>query len=294
MTTREKWSHSKLVKLGRCGEMFRRAYIENEWGPTSTSLVRGRVVHHIAQVGHERQLKARKAEPKKPRSLVLREALPSIEEVSDEAVTSFDAELRSNSIITVPEKDEDPKTSKAKIIERDRMAALHMSRFYIDRAAPFVDPIGVEKKLVIEPADSPIRVSGIIDLEAILPDGRRTIRDLKTTMRCPNDREADDSDQLSMYALLDYLSQPEGTRKLADVFALDHIVKDPRAFTAPYLVAQETTRKPNDLMVTLARLNNAIAAVKAGVFLANGPGNWWCSARFCTFYSDCRYVRGAA
>lgn len=295
MTERARWSHSKLAKLWRCGEAYRRDEEEREYAPPTSAMVRGTAVHHVAAVSHGQQVEGKAKHPDWPKSMVLRESLPGENEAADIAATKFDQERRASGIVPATD-DEVAGEPPAKIIGADKDSAVRMARYFVTRVAPFVDPIAVEQKIVIEPADAPIRVSGIFDLvtneRPLTPGGppRRGVRDYKTGRRAPDAREADDSGQLTMYALLDSL----GTGKIADVFALDWVVEDSRRFSgAPYLVSLETTRTQEDLDVMIARLNNAIEGVKAGIFIANGIGTWYCSPKFCRYWTSCKFVSHA-
>lgn len=270
----------------RCGEMFRREEIEREESPPSSAMVRGSVVHEVAALSHRRQLDARTASPDTPRSVVLREALPSEDEAGDEAATRFER-IRRAAGISASFDPEAPPSTPTEAIGRDKDSSVVMSRHYVSRAAPFVDPINVERKYVVEPRDLDIRLSGVFDLETREPGGKRAIRDIKTKTRAPNEGEAKTSDQITMYALLDLLRSGE----IADIFALDFVVRPAGAFAKPYLVSLQTTRTRDDVAVMVARLNNAIAATKAGVFLANGVGGWICSPSWCRFWASCPYVR---
>jgi hypothetical protein len=279
----------------RCGEAYRREVEEREFAPPTSALIRGRVVHAIAAYGHEKQIAAKAASPDVPKSMVLRESLPTDEEVADLAASRFELEQKEGGCVSPASADDDPSEPEKKRIGRDKDSAIRLSRFQIERVAPYVDPIDVEKKLVVEPPNADIRISGILDLITNEPakDGgapRRGIRDYKTKGKAPSEREASESGQLTMYALLDFVK----TGTIADVFALDHLVEDSRRFSRePYFVSQETTRTHEDIEVMVERLNNAVEGVQAGVFLANGPGNWYCSPKWCRFWSTCKYVSKA-
>jgi hypothetical protein len=293
MSERARWSHSKLVKLARCGEQFRRDEVDREYAPPTSSMVRGTVVHAVAADSHTRQLAGKAAHPDRPKSMVLRESLPGEDEAADLAATRFEYERKTNGI-AIAEDDNDAPAPK--VIGREKDSAVRMSRYFVTRVAPFVDPIAVEQKLVVEPKDSDIRVSGILDLVTVepplVPGGpqRRGVRDYKTSQRSPNSNEADTSEQLSMYALLDSLA----TGSIADVFALDYVVEDPRQFSGPpYRVSLESTRTDEDVRVIVEKLNVSIDAVKAGVFLPAPPNSWWCSSRFCRHWASCKFVSKA-
>lgn len=270
----------------KCGEAFRRSELEREYQPPSPAMIRGTVLHGVAAISHDRQMKGKVARSADPRTMVLRESLPSEEEAADMAATRFDLE-RSSSGVAIQA---DATDSPAKVMGHAKDSSVKMARHYVGRVAPYIDPIAVEHKIVVEPSDMDIRISGIIDLVTNEGGGKRSVRDIKTGVKSPAANLAHESGQLSMYALLDRLENGS----IAHSFALDYIVQDDKAFTAPYRVSLETTRTQEDLDVMVARLNNAIEGVKAGVFLANGVGQWWCSPRWCKFHSTCRFVSKAA
>jgi len=287
---RSRWSHSRLTKLLRCGEAYRRDEEEKELAPPTSGMVRGTVVHAIAAEGHERQIKGKAKRPDDPKSMVLRESLPDEEEAADLAASRFDWEQKQSGIVA-PGEEEPEKV----VIGRDKDSSIRMSRHLVTTVAPYVDPIAVEAKLVVEPQDANIRISGILDLitnePPLVPGGppRRGVRDYKTSRKAPSEGEADTSGQLSMYALLDTLQ----TGKIADVFALDFVVEDGRLLRPPYKVSLESTRTQEDIDVMIDRLNNAIEGAAAGVFLANGVGTWQCSPRWCQWWTTCKFVSKA-
>lgn len=282
---RERWSNSKLTTLNRCGERFRRREIEKEYAPTTSSMARGTSVHAVAAESHMRQIAARAADPGRPKSVVLSEALPSLAEAGDLAAAKFE-EQRDRMGVVAPS--DDAKVDAAeKVIGRDKDTAVRMSQYYVTRVAPFLDPIYVEREITVEPADSDIAIRGTLDLGTIDAQGVETLRDIKTSEGRPQKHLADDSQQLTLYALLRKLE----TGKIPDRVALDYVVAERKAFTPVYLVTLESKRTQADLDVVVSRINNAISAVRSGVFLANGPGNWWCSPKWCPYHPTCPYVR---
>ena len=290
---RQRWSHSSLSKLMRCGEAWKRDEIEREYAPPTSSMARGSAVHAVAAEAHTRQIAGKIEHPDWPKSMVLRESLPGEDEAADLAATRFEYERRTSGIVADNDETDEPNIA----IGRAKDSAVRMSRHVVTRIAPYVDPIAVEHKLVIEPKDADVRISGVLDLitvERPLVEGgppRRGVRDYKTSKRAPDADEADTSGQLSMYALLDSLAN---NGEIADVFALDYVVEDPRRFSgSPYLVSLESSRQQEDIDVTVARLNNAIDGVKAGVFLANGVNTWYCSPRWCRWHPTCPFISKA-
>ena len=153
--TRERWSFSKMQKYRRCGEQYRREVLEKEYPPPTSAMARGTAVHFVAAEGHLRQLKARAERPSDPKSIVLRESLPTEDEAADMAATRFELE-RTQSGISAATDEQD--TTPEKVIGRDKDTAVRMGRYYVSRVAPFRDPLYVEQRVEIEPADSNIRL----------------------------------------------------------------------------------------------------------------------------------------
>lgn len=279
----ERWSWSRLTSLMRCGERFRRE--REERLPPTSAMLRGSAFHHVAAVAHSRQIEARKMAPTALKQIVLRESLPTPEEAGDLAATRFDQSVRADGV-AVQEADEPPK----KVVGRDKDAAVRMSRFYVSPTgpAPYLDPVNVEQKIEVAPRNADIVIVGVTDLETVDSEGKNTVRDLKTSERKPGPNIAHESGQLTMYALL----KKYQTGKIPHRMALDYVVTPTKQFSEPFGVSFETVRTQADLDVMVARLNNAIEAARAGVFLANGVGQWWCSPKWCPFHSTCRFVRG--
>ncbi len=287
MTQRENWSFSRLSRYTGCGEYSRRWDAERERLPGTSPMVRGTAVHHVAAVAHGRQLAARQAEPRAALRLkILRESLPSIEEAGDLAAAKFEDIERTEGI-------QAPAGMQKSRIGLDKDLAVAMSRRYTEAYAPYFDPVAIEHKVVVEPRDSDLRLTGIIDLismEQDIQDGTgqigHVINDLKTGEREPPRDAAEKSDQLTMYALLYRLA----FKRMPAKVALNHVLSGTR-YSPSRVVTQESTRTGKDLEVIVNRLNNAAAGARAGVYIANGPGSWRCSAKWCPYFASCRYVR---
>jgi hypothetical protein len=214
----------------------------------------------------------------------LRESLPSVEEAGDLAATRFDREVSQVGVVAVGEGHD--KRPPAQIVGAAKDAAVRGAVRYVGGHAEFIDPVGVERKIVVDVQDLGIEIVGVVDLiSAGQGGGHEIIRDLKAPARAPRKNEAHESSQLSMYSLLRSLEtgQPPGP------VALDHVVI-PSNGSPPWIETQYSERTPEDLDVMAARLSNAIEATRGGVFLANGVGTWVCSPRWCEFYSTCRFV----
>ena len=262
-----KWSNSSLSLLSSCAEAFRRRYINGERFPASPRMVRGRVVHTVAQTSYTRTLNA--------------EALPSIEEAHDLAATHF-AQAWSEGVQLEPE---DRALGEAKAKDASLDFAVDMSGYHVQRVAPSVHPIAVEERMTVTLPDSDILVHGIVDLIE-LQDGADVVRDLKTSEKAPNANAAETSLQLTMYAAL----WKADVGHLPQRLVLDYITRTPAKKIKGY-VPLVTTRDNEDLRVLGSRLQTAVALVQRGIFMPAPVDSWKCSERYCEYWSTCPYIR---
>jgi len=263
--TIQTWSNSSLTLLERCGEKFRRRYIEKERVPPSPRMLRGTVIHRVAKMAMLRKLEEQE--------------IPSGEEARDVAATEFEQEWAGGVSL-----DHGTDANVEKAGSKD--FAVDLSAFYVGAVAPTVEPIAVERRIEVAPKDSDLKITGVIDLVAKLPSGGEAIRDTKTSEKSPNRDAAENSQQLTMYAMV----RQADVGKLPEALALDHLVRTPARREQKHIV-QETTRDAGDVAALVNRLNTAVEAVKRGVFMPTAPDSWWCSRNWCEYWSSCVYVR---
>jgi hypothetical protein len=295
-----RWSNSMLFTLQQCGERFRRRYIERDLRPSGVRAKRGTAVHRVANEAHMRQLTAKEAGAPVEEYLA---AVPTVEEAKDVAASAFDAAMKDGCAFTPEEVD----AGTARVVGEQKDAAVDMAAQYAGIIAPRIDPVGVERRVVIKPPDSDIEIVGIVDLiseERLLgtwtEDGpsietNRQLRkrieivnDLKTADRTPRDNAADTSQQLALYALIRLAE----TGKAPDRVRLRTMVRTRTGKTSTSELTAEKT--PADLQAVASRLNAGIEAVKRGAFVPANPDSWWCSAKYCEYHADCPFaLRGA-
>lgn len=268
------WNNSALATLEKCGERFRRRYVENERVPPSPRMLRGTVVHRIASTTMLRKLSEQE--------------IPSVEEARDLAATEFEEAWAGGVSF-------DQDTLSAESVGRQKGDskdfAVDLSAFYVERLAPRIKPVAVERKIEVKPRDSDITIHGTIDLisdEIAGPAGPagEYVRDLKTSEKSPSSETAEKSQQLTMYAMVRLAEKgalPAG-------FTLDYLVRTPAKAERKY-VPLHTTRDRDDVSALVNRINTAVEAVKRGVFMPTNPENWWCAPQWCDYYGTCVYVR---
>jgi PD-(D/E)XK nuclease superfamily len=264
-----KWSNSALTTLQQCGERFRRRYLEREYTPPSARMVRGTAVHTVARQGYQRRLRG--------------EALPSVEEAQDLAATAFDVTWRAG-VVLAPDEAADGLQA---VRDRSKDFAVDVAGYHVERVAPAVRPLAVERRIVVKPKDAAIEIHGTIDLiDEPVAGGGEVIRDLKTSDKAPQGTAAHTSQQLSMYALVRHAE----TGRLPRGLVLDHLVRTPVTAKKTHIV-QHTERTAEDVQALVHRINTAVSAVERGIFVPANPDSWWCSANWCEFYGSCKYVR---
>lgn len=262
-----KWSNSSLATLQQCGEKFRRKYLERQWSPSSPAALRGTVVHKVARTALLRKMRER--------------ALPTVEEAKDLAATEFDLSWKAGVQLSKEEAAE----GAAKIEAHSKDFAVDLAGFHVARVAPAIEPVGVERKIIVRPKDSDLEINGVIDLIDRRPEGE-VIRDLKTSQKSPSKDAADKSQQLSIYAMI----RMAEVGQLPHHLTLDTLVRTPARADKSH-VSLDTTRDSEDVNALVNRINTAVEAVKRGVFVPASPTEWYCSAKYCEFFASCVYTR---
>ena len=265
-----RWSNSSLSLLQLCGEAFRRRYVEREYFAPSPRMLRGRVIHTVAQGAYQRVLET------KP--------LPSVEETKDTAATGFEAEWAKGFALEA----DDRAIGEAKTKDTSKDFAVDLSGYHVTAVAPAVHPIAVEERMTVTPPDSDLLIHGIVDLIDLTPDGD-VIRDLKTAEKSPSADAAEKSSQLTFYSMI----WEADTGVLPTRLTLDTIWKTPAKGDKKYLPLH-TTRDHEDHRALVARLNAAVETVKRGLFMPAPADSWKCSVKFCDFYPTCVYLRRGA
>jgi PD-(D/E)XK nuclease superfamily len=269
------WNNSTLTTLERCGEMFRRRYIEREFIPPAPRMLRGTVVHRVAA-----ETMLRKLEKDEP--------AVTVEEARDLAATDFEQRWAGGvSLQDVESRELGPVRAKAE----SKDFAVDLSAFYVDGVAPGIEPVAVERRIVVRPKDSDLVLHGTVDLVERIPDPdpekvREAIRDTKTSEKTPRADAAERSQQLTMYAMI----RGAETGQLPERMTLDYLVRTPQRHERKH-VPLVTTRDGADVSALVNRINTAVEAVKRGVFMPTAPDSWWCSKEWCDYHSTCVYVR---
>ena len=249
---------STLAMLYKCPKQYEFRYIQGLIRLPGVAMVTGTGVHRAVEADLSHKIEAG-------------ELLPD-EAVADMARDAVVAEWERG--VEVNEaKEGTPDEAKAGAIDR----AVSLASLHHGVLAPSLEPISVERRWKLDLEGYPYDLAGTIDIEE-----PHALRDTKTAAKSPAKTAADDSLQLTAYAVaIKYCNGALPSR-----LCLDHLV----SLKTPKIVTLETTRTERHVELFLRRLEVAMRQLEAGVFPPTDPSNWWCGPRWCGFFKECPYV----
>jgi len=254
-------SPSALDMYLRCGEQYRRAYIEKEKIPPGVALVKGGSVHKAAEVNFAQKIESHVDLP--------------VGDLLEAAASHVDQTLEREGMMLTPD-EEGRGLAKVKGELVDRATAL--TKTFHKHIAPTVQPVLVERFVRI---DLPRHSHDLLGRLDCVDDGDR-VRDLKTSSRRKSEDEVQRSDQLTFY----HAAMKKETGREPKEVVLDVLVDT----KTPAVQTLRSNRTQNDKQVFLNRLNSMIQGVNAGVFPPAPLGHWCCSPKFCGYWFTCPYV----
>ena len=256
---RPHFSHSALDMLSKCGLQYRFRYVEGLKSPPGVALLRGSGTHGAVQADLEAKIATGE--------------LLDDEEVASIAADVFDERLEVDGVALT---DDEVAEGSSKVIGRAKDAAVRLARHHHRHDAPGLRPVHVERFLRVELEGFPRDLVGFVDLQE-----PACVEDLKTASKSPSADAADTSIQLTAYHLM--LHAVDG--KAPPVVRIRSLVNN----KVPKSVVLESTRDVEDWKRFLRRLELANELVDAGAFYPARPDDWWCSSRFCGYWSRCPF-----
>lgn len=250
---------SSLAMLYRCPRQYEFRYVEGLRLPPNAFAAAGTAVHEAVRrnlaerMEHERLLE------------------PDV--VEGIAADRFLALWQEGVELSQEEREQ----GKAAVRERFLRRSTGLSLLHHAELAPGIEPTALEREWRLELQGYPYDLAGRMDIEE-----ENSLRDTKTASRKPRQQQADESLQLTTYALAKLYTGgalPEG-------LYLDYLVDT----KTPQAVVLQTTRTEWDVTLFLRRLEVAMRQLEAGVFPPTDPSNWWCSPRWCGYHERCPYV----
>lgn len=257
-----KLNQSKIKMFTKCGEQYRRRYVEGEVIPPGIALIRGSAVHRGSEHNFTQKLQSGVDLP--------------ASEVEEAAMQTFHDKIRNEGLSL---SEEELAKGKDAIVNEGERAVRTLSMMYSDRVAPRYQPIAVEETLEYE-LPSGLIMTGILDTVAT---GHRIV-DLKTMGKAPSAGQYDNDPQVTNYWLLHWAKYGVEPTEMLMECLID--TKTPKQET----VSQ--TRRKEDIEAFINQAEAVAGAIQAGTAIpAYGQdGAWWCSKRWCGYWSTCPFV----
>ena len=245
----------------RCGEMYRRRYVEKDIIPPGIALAKGSSVHSGAEYNFKQKIETKADLPKS--------------QIIDFSVAALETNIGKNGLLL---SEEEEAAGKTKTIGKAKDSVTVLASLYSEKIAPVHQPVEVETKSSIDIAQSGITLLGKIDLV----NDKDTIVDLKTGSKTANQADVDKSIQLTFYGLL-YKAKH---RKDPAGFSIEQMIDKKHPDTATF----HTQRFKEDYSALVNRINTVINGIDKGNFPPAPEGAWWCSPRFCGYWRTCPYI----
>lgn len=248
------YHQSEIQTYLKCGKMWEFRYVQGIKIPPAAALTVGRAVdsaitHNLAQ--------------KVSSGVDISEA-----EVVDACATSFEKEA----VDTQWAPDEDPGEEKD--------AAIQCVKAYHTEIAPNVQPETVQEKFVLH-TDAGYNLGGTIDVV----EKSGIVADTKTSSKQYQENAIFRAIQPAVY---DFAYEALHD-KPATGFRYDVLIK-PTKKTGVRVQQVHSKVSSSDRLWLFETIHNVDKAIRAGVAMPapDLPGVWWCSAKFCGYWSMCK------
>ncbi len=156
---------------------------------------------------------------------------------------------------------------------------VRLSQLHGRAKAPEIEPTHLQRKIEVELPGYPYDLLGFIDIQ----EGRKSVRDTKTSGKTPPADVAHKDDQLTMYAMMVSVADGSVPERLCLDYLID--IKTPKAESF------ETSRTAEDFKPLLCRVEIAAMALEKGVFVPARESDWWCNKKWCGYWNTCKYVK---
>lgn len=248
---------SNLNMALRCGEQFRRRYMEDEVIPPGVAAGRGTGVHKANEANLNQKIKTGIDLP--------------LSDMQDAARDGFLHSFR-NGVFMVDEE----LPEKSKILNEALNDCLRCTELYADKVAPGITPVQVEVPFDVDLGLS-LNLKGRIDYE-----DDNSVDDLKTSKKSWGHDQIEKEIQPIFYSLAH-----EHLTGIRPTFHYHILV--PLKTKLKYMHQQITATDAHYASIIL-KIKMMIKMIESGVFLPANPTSWWCSKKWCGYYQTCIYV----
>lgn len=253
-------SFSQLNMFLRCGEQYRRRYVQGEIISPSASLIRGKGCHKSMEKNWTQKVETRKDLP--------------VEAISDYFSDYWDIHRYLIAWNEDDLQDESPKKAAA----RFKDSGIQLLQVFHQEQAPNCQPVTVEDEFTVEFKDSYPPLIGIIDRI----DEGDIIAEEKFVSKSPSKDDVLTDIQLTNYDLGFRQKYKRKPKKLKKQWAVNTKI--------PKTVIQEAEPRDDETITRyLFRLQSFMDALQKGIFLPATNSSWWCSDKWCGYWKTCKF-----
>lgn len=249
---------SSLGMALRCGEQFRRRYVEGEVHPPGVAAIRGTALHYANEVNMKQKVNSQEDLPESDLQDAARDKY--VERVSIEGVHLVKEDL----------------SRKNDILNDGLNQTVALTSLYRKEVAPEIQPVEVERPFELRLDGCELPIGGRMDIES-----SKRVHDLKGAGKAWAKGQIEKEIQPVFYSLGHEII--EGVRP-EFVYHILVATKD------PYRQIQSITVTERHYEALKAKIQTVERMLKAGVFPPANPTSWWCSPKWCGYYLTCKYV----
>lgn len=252
-------SVSQLDMFTRCGEQYRRRYLEGEIVPPGIAARIGTGVHKAAESNWREKMRTGQDMP--------------LDAVQDCAAEAYDKALQ-DGVFFAP--DEAPDATLA--MARGKDSAVSLATLFRRNLAPSITPALVEEKIILDLPGVDLPIVTILDLYT----EDKALRDLKTSGKKWSEDKAHASHQPTAYR--------EAVRQATGEYPADLLFDVLVSTKTPTLQTISTTRGEGDAAILARKFQIMCASINADIFPPAPPDHWCCSAKFCGYFFSCPHI----
>lgn len=249
---------SSLGMAFRCGEQFRRRYMEGEIIPPGVAAGRGTALHKANEVNLKQKVKTKSDLP--------------LSDLEDACRDGFVKAFNHGVYLCKEERGE-----KDSLLNEALNDSLRLTGLYRREVAPEIQPLEVEREFNID-VGMELPLAGKIDIEQ---NGK--VDDLKTATKSWSEGRIDHEIQPVMYSLAH-----ERETGIRPEFRYHILVA---LKTGEKRQIQSLTVTEQHYRALFAKIATFMNMLKLGLFPPANPSSWWCgSDKWCGYYATCPYM----
>jgi hypothetical protein len=253
---------SMLNSAFRCGESFRRRYVENEIIPPGVAAGRGTGLHFANKVNLTQKIKSG-------------EDLP-LTDIQDAARDGYVNAFKDG--VYIPQ---EQVSEKDRLLTQGLDDAVRCATVYREKVSPGIQPKAVEQPFVLDMGLA-LPLSGTVDIERVAK-----VDDLKSAGKTWAKDQIHKEIQPIMYSFAH--EKLTGDRPVFQY----HIMICRRGAggfaTSTGYEVQAKICTDQDYAALRAQTGVFIDMFQKGVFVPANPSSWWCSPEWCGYYRTCPY-----